>query len=114
MSDGQHIVDIDGDNALIQWLSSNHRKRHCLLGSIIELNITSQSIDQMSNIQLLENQSPVESATMDTTDNNRYASVRIPDGEWNTRLQDKGCSKAMMPQKHYYPSQIPPIGTDGA
>ena len=95
MSDGHHIVDINmsslfqfGDNALIQWFSSNHRKRHCLRGSIITLNITSHPTNKMSNIQLLENQSPVESsATMiNVSDNNGYALVRIPDEEWKIRV----------------------------
>ena len=123
MSNGHHIVNIDtsssfqfDDIALIQWLSSNHHKRHCLLGSITTINITSQSSGKMSNIHLLENQSPVESSAtmMNVADDNGYASVKILDTEWNIRLQDKGCTKAMLPNTHYRRSQIPPIGPEGA
>ena len=68
----------------------------------------------MSNQQLIVNQSPVESTSNATPAvDDPFSSVRVPDALWTTRLQDKGCSKEMMPAKLYNRAQIPPIGPKG-
>ena len=67
----------------------------------------------MSNQQLLEHQSPVEflstSPSTPAFDDDAYPAVHIPDEVWATRLQDTGCTKAMMPAKVYQRAKIPPI-----
>ena len=69
----------------------------------------------MNSLQLLENESPVESSatSKDSVSDDGYASVRVPDDVWKARIQDKGCTKEKMPAKTYERSQIPPIGPDG-
>ena len=105
-----------GDVPIIESSSSIRHSRHCYIGSVVTIHITSQSTGIMSSSQLIQNESPVESsdATLDAVGNgDGYASVQIKDDVWNLRLQDKGSTKEMMPAKTYERSQIPPIGPEG-
>ena len=103
------------NHSFVELLSSNRRHCHSLVGIIVLINSTPvHYTSRMSNQQLIENQSPVESTSNATPAvDDPFSSVQVPDELWTTRLQDKGCSKEMMPAKVYQRAQIPPIGPKG-
>ena len=43
-----------------------------------------------------------------------YSSIRIPEVEWNTRLQDAGCTKELLVKKTYRQNKIPAYGPSDA
>ena len=104
------------DHPIIEWPQSNKRNVCRFIGAIITVPYTSQSTtDSMSNAEILENQSPVEfaSVTMPATDDNGFASVKVNEEVWATRLQDKGNKKEEMPANTYHCSKIPSVGPNG-
>ena len=97
------------DHPIIEWPQSNKRNVRRFIGSIITVPYTSQSTDSMSNAEIIENQSPVEfaSMTMPATDDNGFVSVKVTEEVWVTRLQDKGIKKMKCQQTHIVGQRSP-------
>ena len=105
------------DHPIIEWPQSNKRNVCRFIGAIITVPYTSQSTtDSMSNAEIIENQSPVEfaSVTMPATNDNGFGLGKVTEEVWAIRLQDKGTSeKAEMPSNTYRRLKIPGVGPKG-
>ena len=57
-----------------------------------------------------DNTSSSSRVSFDILDTPKYTTIRIDDALWSHRLQDNGCSLAMLPKATYNRSKIPPVG----